>query len=668
MSLFSIDTARRLYKLKNFNFRNIYRASPERSGNFHSCSVASRLISTIIPALERKPAAMALKTLELVGLFQQANLACGLSSVRLPSIPIAHRTIGEPLQGLAIKSRGFRILSSALLANNSGSVATEVSPVPSTLERLRDVQLVNEPMDQHRSPHKSAAEVLPEKDGFHTLGLSEELLSAVHGLGLSEPTEIQALGIPGALSGQSLVVASHTGSGKTLAYLLPLVQMIKRDEKERGLETRPKRPRALILVPTRELAEQVLQVAKSLSHYARFRSAIVSGGARLRPQVDALASPLDVLVATPGRLLQHIKAGNVHYKDVKYVVLDEADTMFDEGFGVDLRKLLQPLRTRAKLPGDPGFQTILVTATITKAVQRLLDEEFPGIRHIRTTSLHKRVANARHDFLPVAGSENKLDTLLQVVETSLAKGQHVMVFCNTVQSCRAVDHFLQESSIHTVNYHGEVPADERVKNLDKFRGGGSEDDEESAPALVCTDLAARGLDLSVDHVIMFDFPQNPVDYLHRTGRTARMGAKGRITSLVTKRDYILASQVELAMAKGLPLDGLTSSKTRFDFLKRQEVVVRRQKKDSQLPKEPFWKTRSKQPAAGGASSSGGGSEAKRRGGVKEQGKGVAVGGRGTRGAARPGASSSTRFGQASQKPSSSRGPSRGPASRGKSAR
>ncbi|KAE8728311.1 polyubiquitin family protein [Hibiscus syriacus] len=175
-------------------------------------------------------------------------------------------------------------------------------------------------------------------------------------------------------------------------------------------------------------------------------------------------------------------------------VLDEADTMFDRVFGSDIHKFLVPLKNRALKPNGQGFQTILVTATITKAVQKLIDEEFQGIEHLRTSTLHKKVASARHDFIKLSGSENKLEALLQVLEPSLTKGNRVMVFCNTLNSSLAVDHFLGENQIFTVNYHGEVPAEQRVENLNKFKS-----DDGDCPTLACTDLAARGLDLDVNH-------------------------------------------------------------------------------------------------------------------------------------------------------------------------
>ncbi|CAI5514828.1 unnamed protein product [Closterium sp. Naga37s-1] len=512
---------------------------------------------------------------------------------------------------------------SAFSANQSVRASSTAPDAPSSpellspLQRLRARQLLESlrsPNDASATPSKSTrkpsrqGEAVDAEErggaegaagpeaGFQELGLSAELIGAVRELGLGAPTEIQLLAIPGALSGRDVVVASHTGSGKTLAYLLPVVQMMRADEAEGGRSDRLKRPRAIVLCPTRELAEQVLRVAKSLCHHARFRAAMLSGGASIAGQQQQLQSwPVDLLIATPGRLLQHMAASSLSLSLVKYLVLDEADTMFDAGFGADIRRLLRPLRNRGKVaPGGAAqrtFQTVLVTATITKAVQRLLNDEFPGITHLHTASLHRRLPSATHRFVPVSGSDSRPNALLQLLQPLVAGGQRCMVFCNTVQSCRAVDHFLSEANILTTNYHGQVPPEHstcallgspaclpampfhmnilrplslslppphslasvgahRAGNLEAFRSGGAmggeddlgiapmlpdrfqdsdsdgewDDEYEAAaaaavprskqravqPVLVCTDLAARGLDLVVDHVINFDFPMTPV--------------------------------------------------------------------------------------------------------------------------------------------------------------
>lgn len=472
------------------------------------------------------------------------------------------------------------------------SVKTAVhEPKKIKFESLGDKNENGEKEEARRGKRKN--EVLASS--FEELELSQEVMGALEEMNISAPTEIQCIGIPAVLGGQSVVLGSHTGSGKTLAYMLPIVQLLRRDEELNGILMKPRRPRAVVLCPTRELCEQVYRVAKSISHHARFRSTMVSGGGRLRPQEDSLNTPIDMVVGTPGRVLQHIEEGNVVYGDIKYLVLDEADTMFDRGFGPDIRKFLAPLKNRATKADNQGFQTVLVTATMTKAVQKLVDEEFQGIIHLRTSTLHKKIASARHDFIKLLGSENKLEALLQVLEPSLAKGNRVMVFCNTLNSSRAVDHFLNENQISTVNYHGEVPAHERVENLEKFKR-----DDGDCPTLVCTDLAARGLDLDVDHVIMFDFPLNSIDYLHRTGRTARMGAKGKVTSLVAKKDQVLAMRIEEAIRKNESLESLSVDSVKRDVARSR--IKEQKEKNVKLLKVSKLKNKGKAITTGNSSS------------------------------------------------------------------
>ncbi|XP_075494623.1 DEAD-box ATP-dependent RNA helicase 39 [Primulina tabacum] len=493
-------------------------------------------------------------------------------SFSLISLPKRFRSIPShvypPPPPQTLVSSTFRPLCIATAVDEASTIY-QSSKHSILLERLRlrhlnDSDQTSKPttsqlLSRKRNQYGEFEGSIQEKGGgaemvssFEELGLNEEAMAALGEMGISLPTEIQCIGIPAVLKGKSVVLGSHTGSGKTLAYLLPLIQLMRRDEALHGMLMKPRRPRAVVLCPTRELCEQVFRVTKSISHHARFRSTMISGGGRLRPQEDSLNSPIDMIVGTPGRVLQHIEEGNMVYGDIRYLVLDEADTMFDRGFGPDIRKFVGPLKSRASKADGLEFQTVLVTATMTKAVQSLVDEEFQGITHLRTSTLHKKIASARHDFIKLSGSENKLEALLQILEPSLTKGNRVMVFCNTLNSSRAVDHYLNENQISTVNYHGEVPAEQRVENLRRFKSNDGD-----CPTLVCTDLAARGLDLDVDHVIMFDFPLNSIDYLHRTGRTARMGAKGKVTSLVAKKDVMLATHIEEAMMKNKSLESLS---------------------------------------------------------------------------------------------------------------
>jgi superfamily II DNA/RNA helicase len=399
---------------------------------------------------------------------------------------------------------------------------------------------------------ETSAAVLPS---FRELGLSAEVLAAVEEKGLSQPTEIQSVAVPSLLRDRrsDFILASHTGSGKTLAYLLPIVHMLKEHETVFGIPSKPRRPRALVLGPTRELAEQIHAVAKSLAHAAKFRAVCATGAGDFPAQKAALDRPLDLLVATPARVAQHADKGNLYYGDVDVVVLDEADTMLDRGFGPEVESILKAVRSK-----PTPARCILVSATMTKQVRKLLTENFPTIRTVETSSLHKGVVGARHTFLPVPSGVDKLDLAVQVVNGEVSRGKRVLLFANTLDSCRAAEHHLRESGIPTVCYHGDVPLAERKDAIKQF----ADPEANPPPVLVATDLAARGLDIpgSVDHVVNFDFPLNSIDYLHRTGRTARAGATGRITSLVGRNDKVLAERVEDALAKGLSLDGMSSDR------------------------------------------------------------------------------------------------------------
>ena len=354
----------------------------------------------------------------------------------------------------------------------------------------------------------------------------------------------------------------------------------------------------MVVEPTRELAQQVLGVAKSLCHHARFSSALISGGdkcvcwllvaamrcdsppcqCRVQQQRELLSQPRDVLVGTPGRLKQLLEGGDWYCGDVQLLVIDEADTLFDAGFGPDIQAMVQPVLS-------VGGHVVLVTATLTKAVEKLLMASLPQAKRVATSSLHRAVPGAKHRFVDVPGDSDKLDVLrtLLSAEARGDKSKRTMVFCNTVPSCRAVEHALSEAGLTTVSYHGDMTPEARVESLGAFTDvdplGGDRDDLLSgadSPVMVCTDLAARGLDFAcaVEHVIQFDFPLNPVDYIHRTGRTARAGAVGRITSLVTKRDRVLADQIEEQVKKGGALDDLSSSRA-VVARKLEEVAAKR---------------------------------------------------------------------------------------------
>ena len=503
------------------------------------------------------------------------------------------------------------------------------------------------------------------------LGLLTELADAVYyDQQLPAPTPVQQLVIPELLKPHkanddnnnnnvqypSLAFLAATGSGKTLAYALPLLQIIKSqelfddnndddytdtdDSMWMRKRTKPKRPRVLILAPTRELAVQITQVIKQLCHRVKLSSQAVVGAEDYGKQRRSLNRPLDVLVATPGRLLKHWKDGNVFLGRVQHVVLDEMDTMLEQGFQNDLAQILHPLlyqqqqqqQTNQREPGDKprlvegAPRIVLTSATMTQAVQKLLDKNhvdpdigakkhytkpekppqdqaaaaalqkkprsrvvLPSMRVIKAPGLHRAVPRLQQVFVDV-GNIDKMSLLCDVVHSGGGRGAGVkqddtdqaaltLVFCNTVASCRAAQHALTEAGLPSLSYHGELNSLARADNLRRFRLAGlgettTSNNEETHPSiLVCTDLAARGLDVpQVDHVVMFDFPLNALDYLHRSGRTARgvvssgnavRKGNGRVTALVAKRDRVLAGAIERAVQRGQPLDGLTSRKSDY---------------------------------------------------------------------------------------------------------
>jgi superfamily II DNA/RNA helicase len=506
--------------------------------------------------------------------------------------------------------------------------------------------------------------------------LSKDLREALEQLKLKEPTEIQSLSIPSIRDrGGNICIASHTGSGKTLAYLLPIIDALKREETNEGEGVRlakSRRPRALIVSPTRELAEQIFGVAKSLSHTAKVSSRLILGGRPFTLQKDNLEAPVDLVIGTPGRLVKHLEEKSLFLGSCKFVVLDEADTLFEAGFGDDVARLLRPVKNRNRAGGvssgndttkatadDDGDKDddettttnnknkksttiVLVSATMPERLKKLIDESLPNVHYVKTQSLHKSAPGLKHDFIQVPGSEDKIKYLEDIVVPMHERGKRVMVFCNTVSSCVAVEKTLAEKNINTVQYHGDMRSEERIESMKAFCDADPEDDN---LILVCTDLAARGLDFAgvkVDNVLNFDFPLNPVDYIHRSGRTARAGAKGTVTNLITKRDKVLANEIDIAVRLGRPIDDATSSKAVAEIRKMKLVDERRRAKGKEVDTKKNFKpsnrgrrgsSRTEEGSTSSSSSSGRGGAGAGRGGAGA-GRGGAGGGRGGAGGGR----------------------------------
>lgn len=388
---------------------------------------------------------------------------------------------------------------------------------------------------------------------FEALGVRSEVVAALAAAGAHVPNALQEAAIPAVLGRESLVLGAQTGSGKTFTYLAPVMQSLKEDEDAGSSRARARRPRAVVLLPTRELAVQVHDVAKAISHQLKLRVGIVHGGVPDGPQRRRLQErPLDLLIATPGRLLSLMEANALYLGDVRHVVLDEVDTMFDAGFGPELDHVLG-ITTR-DLSADPrpdqtgAVQHLAVGATHPVETLELYDKWLRGARRLFVEGSHTVPSTLRQHFLTCNGPTAKVTALRDLLGVADEQGRpsigRIVLFCNSQQSARFVDHTLVEEGYRTANYHGAVPANERAANFASFVSG-------DAHVLVTTDLAARGLDkLNVDHVVQFDFAKSAADYVHRAGRTARAGRAGAVTSLVTKSDMELVRAIRDAQRTG----------------------------------------------------------------------------------------------------------------------
>lgn len=416
----------------------------------------------------------------------------------------------------------------------------------------RNIRLLSKDTeDDNKTEEKRDKDTVFGSNSFSELGLTPEALKALENMNITRPTQIQEIGIPSILKHtQNCILAAPTGTGKTLAYLLPIMQLLKQDEVE-GVKVPAARPRALVLLPSRELATQVLKVAKSISHFIKLRARMLSGGFGVKKQKKTvLKEVIDILVCTPGRLLLHMDNNDIYLSKVKYVVVDEADSLFGEGFKEDLQKVFFPIQKRMEAKKD-HVRFIFVGATFSKSLIELINKQFPNTKKLISSSIHHIHPTLKQSFIPVTG--DKQEQLLAILQKDLKERKRVIVFCNTIPSCRSTDHFLNEHGIQTSCYHGEIKPTHRERNYRWFVKG-------ERRVLVCTDIASRGLDtIMVDHVILFDFPLNVIDYLHRVGRTARVGRPGKVTALITKRDRALANNIMKAIQKKQSLENVTAS-------------------------------------------------------------------------------------------------------------
>lgn len=371
---------------------------------------------------------------------------------------------------------------------------------------------------------------------FSNLQLAESLARAVADMGYESMTPIQAQAIPVVLTGKDVMGAAQTGTGKTAAFSLPLLQRLMRHENASASPARHP-VRALVLLPTRELADQVAQQIAQYAKYTKLRSTVVFGGMDMKPQTLELKKGVEVLVATPGRLLDHIEAKNVVLNQVEYVVLDEADRMLDIGFLPDLQRILSHLpKTRT---------TLLFSATFSPEIKRLAGSYLQDPVTIEVARPNETASTVEQRFYSVSDDDKRyaLRSLLKQREIRQA-----FVFSNSKLGCARLTRALERDGLRATALHGDKSQDERLKALEAFKRG-------EVDLLVCTDVAARGLDIKdVPAVFNYDVPFNAEDYVHRIGRTGRAGASGIAVTLVTNHDARLVGEIEKLIKKKINVE------------------------------------------------------------------------------------------------------------------
>jgi ATP-dependent RNA helicase RhlE len=351
---------------------------------------------------------------------------------------------------------------------------------------------------------------------FDDLGLLPALLRALSEQGYTDPTPIQANAIPPALEGRDLLAAAQTGTGKTAAFALPLLQRLVAMPRAEGR----RRPRALILTPTRELALQVDESLRAYGSQLRLRTAVIFGGVGMQPQIESLRRGVDIVVACPGRLLDHLSQRTVDLSGISILVLDEADRMLDMGFLRDMRRILGVLPRQNR-------QTLLFSATFPDPIRTLAQEFMRDPVSVEVAARNSIAATVTHRVHPV-DAPRKRELLLELLARDSRR--QTLVFARTKHGSDKLARYLEASGLHCAVIHGNKSQNNRIRALGDFKAG-------RATVMIATDIAARGIDIDqLPVVINFELPIVPEDYVHRIGRTGRAGAEGLAISLVSAEE------------------------------------------------------------------------------------------------------------------------------------
>jgi superfamily II DNA/RNA helicase len=347
------------------------------------------------------------------------------------------------------------------------------------------------------------------ESSFADLGLSQELLRAIAEVGYTEPTPIQEKVIPHILFMRDLIGLAQTGTGKTAGYVWPMLDVLATSR------SRARMPRGLILAPTRELAAQVADNFDNYAARQNLTRALLVGGEMMNPQIKALQSEPDVIIATPGRLIDMFDRGHILLNDIRMLVIDEADRMLDMGFIPDIRKIITYLPVTR--------QTLLFSATMPDEISKLTSEFMINPRQISVKSQTRPAAETVDQFLKWVPAGKKMAEIRRIIDEENVA--NAFIFCNRKRDVDQVAKDLRDKGYHAAGLHGDMTQEVRTDTLQKFKDG-------EFVLLVCSDVAARGIDVSdVSHVFNYDIPSNSEDYIHRIGRTGRAGARGRAWAL-----------------------------------------------------------------------------------------------------------------------------------------
>ena len=375
---------------------------------------------------------------------------------------------------------------------------------------------------------------------FAELGLRREIVRAVTGAGYTTPTPIQERGIPVVLDGRDLIACAQTGTGKTAAFLLPILQRLAEGQASRH-------PRALVVAPTRELAAQIGEMAREYGKHLRLRSTVIYGGVGMEPQKRRLTGGLDLLIATPGRLLDHLGRKQVTLGNVETVVLDEADRMLDMGFLPAVRRILDAL------PAER--QNLFLSATLPDEIESLIRRTTRAPAIVEVTRRATPVSAIRQVVHPVA--QNRKKDLLKTLLAQAEMGQ-TLVFTRTKARANQLVKRLDRAGRRIEAIHGNKSQNARTRAIAGFRTG-------RIDTLIATDIAARGLDVDgISHVVNFDLPHVPEDYVHRIGRTARAGQQGDAISLVAPEERAQLASIERLVGKPIRREHVAGFTTAAD--------------------------------------------------------------------------------------------------------